>query len=343
MYNTIRSTFTILFIFICVTSFSQISVSPRHIGGSKNFKKGTLESFKKTTTVFVLSNIYSTSEYETILNMSWKATPFKVVSLSEFNIAEYLDGNYSIATLEGYKKTMQTTTGVDKYSYLHAYIDIYMFDIERLNKKLESLKKRDAERVNDILEDSRVNIARVELFPKDEFIATTMTQKTKEAVKSMFNKDVFNNYGKGFLVNYFQQISSAIEREETLWMYESDTQKGLKQLTTKTLYIPDYVKIRYNPWKGLDEDKDDTESLFSKYDYNYEFISDADLNQKIMDAEDIYYLRYVRVNTQKFIHVVSARTGEMVYQEYVGGSFSYNLKSKHISNISKEVKKSAKK
>ena len=58
--------FKILLILLSINllGFTQVSVSKSHVGKRKIFTKGTFEKLKKTTTIFVLSNIYEKEEYE---------------------------------------------------------------------------------------------------------------------------------------------------------------------------------------------------------------------------------------------------------------------------------------
>ncbi|MFT7071995.1 MAG: hypothetical protein ACJA1Z_003796 [Patiriisocius sp.] len=53
----------LLLIGITFQTQAQISVSSRHVGTSSKFKKGVLEKFKKTETIFLLSTAYSKETY----------------------------------------------------------------------------------------------------------------------------------------------------------------------------------------------------------------------------------------------------------------------------------------
>ena len=97
----------ILLLLITFQSYSQVSVGPRHIGKSEKFKKGVLDKFKSTETIFLLSNIYEKEVYEKILKDSWDVTPYKVVDLESFEIENYLSNKYSVAQLAGFKKILR--------------------------------------------------------------------------------------------------------------------------------------------------------------------------------------------------------------------------------------------
>ena len=89
------------------------------------------------------------------------------------------------------------------------------------------------------------------------------------------------------------------------------------------------------------EDKE-VEKLFSKYDYDYEFISTEDLDKAIEENKEFYYLRYARANAERFVQVVNSKTGEVIFREYITG-LGYNLKAKNLGYLSDVIAKSAKK
>ncbi|WP_299220961.1 hypothetical protein [uncultured Aquimarina sp.] len=334
----------LILLFVCYQSFSQVSVGPKHIGRSSKFKKGTLDKFKNTETVFVLSDIYDKNTYEKILKDSWNVTPYKLVNKKDFDIEDYLSDKYSIARLVGFKRIKQMKTGGTATS-LFTYIDFKIYDKETIFKKLNKLsEKKRAKKKNNIINRNSTNIARFYIFPKDDFISTALSQDTETIVTSMYTDDIFFNYKPGLLKNYFQKINRLIKKEEEYWMYKDDYQLELKKLNSNKLYIPSYMTIKYNGWTGQDSEEDDEniKKIFKKYEFQYEILQDNDLSDRIMNNEEIYYLRYVRMNAERFLQVVNSKSGEILYRNYITG-LSYKIKSKHISDLNNKIKKALKK
>ncbi len=337
----------IVFAFCLNISEAQVSVAPRHIGKLKKFPKGQLDDFKKTTTVFVLSDIIDNKTYNEILNHSWTVTPFKVVNHNDFEIAQYLDGKHSFAILEGYHKQVTSKSGIVS-DYVHIYVNFYYLNEEKLKKDINKLKKGSKKYKRKLRSAFSVNslkVARIDLFPKDKFYHKALSSDTESILETIFEKDVFYNYKTGFLKNYFQKVNNLISENKNYWMYDNDYDKELKNLSKKTLYIPSYHQIKYNPWKMEDSKKEDEfDKVFSAYNYKYEYQDADELNRRILAGEEFYYLRYVRVNSQKFIHVVNSKTGEIVYRNYVAGLLSsYNIKSRHVKDLNSLIKKALKK
>ncbi|WP_156112425.1 hypothetical protein [Lacinutrix jangbogonensis] len=334
-------------LFMLSTMSAQVSIGPRHIGTSKNFPKGRLDKFKGTETIFVLSDIIDSATYEKILSDSWNVTPYKLMNRKDFKILDYNNGKYSFANLEGHhvEKRMKSGAIVD---YLYIYIKFFMLDTESLTKDLSKLKKSSKKykkRLRKAISSNKENLARVDLFPKDNFLPTALSSKSSVIMDTIYSKDVFYNYKSGFLKNYFQKVNNQLKDGEEYWMYENDFLPELKKLAKKTLYIPNYHLIKFNPWKMKStKDKDGFDKVFESYEHKFEFQDENEIDRRILAGEEFYYLRFVRVNSQKFVHIINSKTGEIVYRNYVAGMLSsYNLKSRHIKDINSKIKKALKK
>jgi len=339
----------VLFTFICFSGFSQISFGARHVGKPVKLKKEDIEKFKATTTIFVLSNIIDKAEYEKMLKDTWTVTPYKIVSAEDFSINDYYKGNYSIGELMGYKTMKQMKSG-GVVTRLHTYFNVGVYDAEEIDKKLAKLKVKKNEKrkskINRIFFGNKKAIAKFYVFPTSEFVNEALTEESEIIMESMYTKDVFFNYTTGMLKNYFQKTNDLIAAEETYWMYEKDfNQEKLAGLATTKLYIPEYVTQWTDAWGGgiIDRDNEEIKKLFKDYDYDYEFVSKEDLDAAILENKEFYYLRYIRVNAERFAQVVNAKTGDVVYRDYFPGFLSYNLKSKNLGALSKAIAKSAKK
>ncbi len=338
----IKKTITILaLLFFVATASAQISVSSRHVGKAKKFSNNELEKFKNTTTVFVLSDIFEKDEYKKILDKSWTITPY-VIS-NDFDKKDYLDGKHSFVELRGLKKIKTMKSGA-KVTYLYMYLDIFMYDIEALKKALKKKKGAKQKKINKIFRKHQIPVSRIELFPTSDFILTALTEENEVIIKDVYTKDCFYTYELGFLQNIFQKVNSLIKKEEIYWMYEDDYTAELKNLKHQTLFVPSYMKTMYNPFRMKDSNKrlDKVIEAFSEYAYKYEFQEDEVLNERILNGEEFYYLRYSRTNSQKFIHIVNSKTGEIIYRNYETG-LAYNIKGKHFKALNKTIKKALKK
>lgn len=332
----LKSIITLFFLFISIHIFSQVSVGPKHIGKSSRFDKGVLDQFKNTTTIFVLSDNYDRSTYEQILKESWTVTPYKLVNYDDFSITNYLGEGYSIAQISGFIRTVSSNR-VTRTSFF-PYIEINMYDGEEIVKRANELsEKKFKKRFQRIIDGNSISIALFYLHTRDEFLNTRHLDR-------LYREDAFFNDNPGMLKNYFQKINQQLEKEQIYWMFGGDYLPEIKNLTSQKLYIPSYIGIKYNAWKGIDgeEDEGNIHDLLKNYDYDYEMIEENDLSNKILENEEFYYLRYVRVNAERFLQIINSKTGEIVYRDYMPGT-SYRIKGKHISNINSKIKRASKK
>lgn len=333
---------------LSMKNYSQVSISPSDRGADDNFEKGQLENFKKTTTVFVLSNVYSKEDYEKILKEAWTVTPFILVDYMDFEVNKYANGNYSIAKLYG-----DITVSSHGTRYMHTNLIVRTIDSDKFQKKFSKLDPKDKKylrKLHEIFIENSSIIAKVPLSVNNNFLtgmkeATEVfnpDEKLSGLYKIMYTEKSFTNMNLGMLKNYFQQISKSLSIGEHYGLYDDFSKSEIKNLKENILYIPDVYKMKYDAWgwsENLRSDKE-VKELLEDYKYKYEFISDADLERKILNNETIYYLRYVSMNANKYLQVVNAKSGTPVYYFY--GAMTYNLKDGDFESIYKSINKANK-
>ena len=105
----------------------------------------------------------------------------------------------------------------------------------------------------------------------------------------------------------------------------------LKKLTQTTLYIPSYLA-----------DKISEPEILSEYNYRYQIISDEELNAKILNSDELYYLRFNTARSLRWFEVINSTTGTVVYRDYRGSEMGEWCKAKHIKKLNSAVKKVSK-
>ena len=337
-----KKLFLFILLFVMSLNFAQVSVSASHVGRLKEIKQEDFDKFKKTKTIFLLSNIYSKEEYVQVLKSSWNITDYEIINFKDFDINDYSLEKNSFAVLGGHIVEVQTKTS--SYRKYFTYVEFFMFDekdkLKEINKFKEmSQKKKDK---YDILEKNRLNFARFYLLPTNDFLIDVIKKKGMDYLSNRtFNEEVFYNYKLGFLKNYFQFINDKISNNENYWFYQEDSfTEKIADLKSKTLYVPAYLMKHLVRDEENNEKVDEKlEDYFKDYSYKYELIEDDEINNKILNNEEFYYLRYARVNAERFIQIVNSKTGEIIYTNYKSG-MSIRLKPKHIEEISKIISKS---
>ncbi len=332
--------------FVFSFSFSQSSVSRSHTGGLKKNSEKDFERIKSTITVFVLPDCIEITDYEKILADVWDVTDYIVVSSEEFHISDFIDKDYSFVTFKVFTQTSTLTRNSGRNSAktnITYYLDFSVLNTVDFKKEYIKLTKRKKPKNSSKIKKSFMKnskmFASITLYPK------IITSEFGGLINFC---QAFHNSNTGFLKNYFQKINDLISKNENYWLYENDYKKELALLSKEVLYIPSYFKIKYdrdkygNLFSKNDEkiNKEYIDDLLSNYNYKFTFISDEDLNQKILDNEELYYLTYVMSNKQKFMQIVNSKTGEVIYRDYIADVVSSkNVKGRHINIINKIIEK----
>ena len=333
----------IIMLVLSIKNYSQVAITPSDRGANEKFEKGELEKFKATTTIFVLPQLNKKEDYEKILKEVWTITPYKVVDFKDFKMTDYADGKYSIAKFIG-----DITISGKGTVYIHTNFAIRILDKEKFDKGFAKIKADDKKynrKLSELFRENLTYIARFPLSVNNKFLVDAMAgARSDEKIGSLYDRmytdQSFTNTNLGMLKNYFQQINQIISKGEHTGLYDDFVTPEVKNLKEATLYIPEAYMMEYNPWKGTEKlrDEKDLKKLVEDYKYQYQFIRDEDLEKKIMNNEDILYLRYVSMNGNKYLDVVNAKTGNPVYYFY-GAGFAYNLKDDDFKNISKAISK----
>jgi len=320
-------------------NYAQVAITSSYRGANEAFEKGELDKFKATTTVFILPQLDKKEDYEKILKEVWTVTPFKVIGYNDFKILDYADGKYSIAKFIG--DIMVSSKGT---TFVHTNFAIRVLDKEKFDKGFAKLKtddKKYSKKLNELFDENLSYIARAPLSVNNKFLADAMVARSDEKrsvlYERMYTEESFTNTNLGMLKNYFQQINQIISKGEHIGLYDDFVKPEVKNLKEATLYIPEAYLMEYNAWKITEKLRDEKEikKLLEDYKYKYQFIKDEDLKKKILNNEEIYYLRYVSMNANKYLEVVNAKSGDPVYYFY--GAGSYNLKDDDFEDLSKAI------
>lgn len=338
----------IAFLSFTFFSFSQISVAQKDL---KKIDDADYERFKKTETIFLLSNLYDKTVYEDMLKDTWTVTPYKIVNINDFNLKDYLTDHYSFVHISSSMRgNMFTKGGVFKDpkkpssapKLLYTFVDIIMFNNEKKSKELQKVTSEKELNVYNLMEDYQIPVARLYLSPNENYITRFIADKKPhpEEPESLYKDDLFYNLKPGFLKNYFQKINEVLKAGGYYSIFTKKAENEVKKLANTTLYIPNYIKLEANPWSR--DKEEDSKKLFGNYNYKHEFIDDNELDKKIQNEEEFYYLRYVRMNTDKYIQIINSKTGAIIYSDYIPSLMSLKIDEDHLKKINKAIEKELK-
>lgn len=315
----------ILFLIIqTATVNSQVYVGIRDYYGEKTKPNSPklIERIKGSKILFILPDIFSKEDYEKVLSTSWKFGEYELVPIKEFNEnkSKYLKVSTVVAEYNGILKTVNYNNPdkiIKQNEYVFIDIHFYIVDNVKVGKKETTYEKT-----------YFGNISFTPDYPKlrnDGFYNYTD-----------ISPNYLRNYKLGYLKNYFSLFSTKLLANTLQDGYADFENKAeLMKLKTQKLYIVENVKQKN---LGFNRDDRDLNELTSDYQYPKLFLSEEELNAKILAGEEFYYLFYNQDNSKKIISVVNSKSGELIYNTLERMSFV--IKDKDFKELNKVISKS---
>ncbi|RQO31102.1 hypothetical protein DBR32_10380 [Taibaiella sp. KBW10] len=288
--------------------------------------KEDFESFKKTTTFFVLQEKdYAQEEaYREAIAKVWTVTPFKIVKPEDINTANKKQTSFFF-----FGGFMTVRRGQSTTSY-HTHLSYDLFMLEK-DKKGNPDKKL---------------YAKIMLHPDADTYSETMRYAhsrdkvfSQKIIPYIYGKSELNNWSPVTLSGYLKVINDHLLQEETRSVFkETINKEALQVLKNDTLYIPDYVNIKFNMFTmGEKDTEEDAAELQAAYKYPVRYVSLKELNRlAVQNPNGIKYLSYIKSSTDKHVSVFDSKTGAMLYTVYV--AVSYNFKHKDLRKLANYIK-----
>ncbi len=325
MKKTLLSNLTFLLILFgfSLPSTAQMSISnPEEIANLKN-----------GTTYFGVEDPSSerTKEYIEILKNNWTFNTIEVIPISE--LPNYYTPENSYFTIGLIDKNMSYTRTVTTPDFqdvkvtnlpiYHQYFEVWKFNDNYFKQAPEKRKRKDK---------YVTQIARLEIFMDDYTLANPYT-----VFQTAYSDEThLRSWGPGIFKNQIQELQELLAKNEKDGLYSKIFQKDkVEKLKVETLYVPDYIFVKRNKFNGNESERFEEKELMEGYGLKYQIISIEDLNSKILNGEEIYYLYYVRSNTDKYISIINSKTGEVIYSIY--RPMSYNFSDKDMKILQKDI------
>lgn len=222
-------------------------------------------------------------------------------------------GMRTTTTFSNGKSMTQYSSGLS-YTNTHIYLELWTCNEKYFKKK--NKKKFDTW--------DRVQVGRIELFTDFESL-----EHPDILAKSDYDGGGhIRNWGPGFLKNYLQRLTALLnDGKETKLNKELINYNKLQPLRKQTLFVPDYVMIKFGKWTGNESKRHTEKDIFEFYKLKYSIIPTSELSDKILnEKEAFYYLLYIKSSTDKYINVVNSLTGDVIYSSYDIGSYNISYR-----------------
>ena len=310
---------TVLF-FLCFLGLSNVN-SQMAIGNRLEWKKAEaldddlLKAFKATKTVFITRSEDDNESYQGLLEKVWTITPLEVVSYAE--VDQYL-GKSEYSFFEIQSTTIYNEKNNSSCTYI--YLSLYFNEPQELGE-----------------EPYPQHIAKMELHPD---AVTLFGDYDSSFSDHVYNKATLYNWEKVTLINYFKQVNDHLKKRKGKAFYDRmDSDKQLKRLKRKILYVPDFVLSKFSPVQKKNDGFHNAEDLFDDYAFKYKVVSAKELLDVYLNTEgSFYYLTTVKSCNKVMVNVVNGRTGAIIYSDFPK-LFSYNVKPKNLKQLGKKIEK----
>ncbi|SHI32149.1 hypothetical protein [Aquimarina spongiae] len=334
-----KYTILLLLIVIASHSYGQVNVgkskSPINLYVSKH-KKDVFENIKKTNTVFVVPSSLEAEEFKTMISSVWTFNEITFIDEKTYddNSEKYISSSNSIVRLvdNGYQK--QKTGGVmgPGTRTVAEYI-VFKF---MMASNFENVKKNKKGK----LKYDYLNVAELFFTPNIRYrqdFSSKMRIGSLDKINEKYGEEPgFYNFDMGYIKNYFQELNRRLSNSENLVIEDGiEKKEELKKLKDQTLYAPKWILKKYNALAATWGKTRTEEDIFGKYGHKYEVIDNEDLNKKILNGDDFYYLMHTQFNQKKMVSVIHSTTGEIIYLKEDG---SYNIKDSDLKSIAKLIK-----
>lgn len=306
-------------LFYCITcvlfpllGFCQIAIS----------NVSEISKVKTGTTFFAMKDPVSpkVAAYVDAIKKNW--TLSKVECIKYTDVEKNIAPNNTFVTI-GAKMLNSNSTALTETNF---FLEFWTTD----GKFVYDPKKR-----KHFNQDDKILIASIELF-------SDVTTQNNPSTLYKIDYDAsghLKNWSASILGNYIQQVVGLLNKgevRETKTEFLNKTELG--KLNSQTLFIPEYVLIKFSKNSDDDSKKYDPKELTEGSGLSCKFIPTEELNDKIAsDTTAFYYLLFIKTNTDKYVTITNSLTGEIVYSAY--SSSSGNFKASDLKDILKAIQK----
>nr|WP_294776062.1 hypothetical protein [uncultured Flavobacterium sp.] len=294
-------------------SFAQITIT----------NTAEVAKIKQGTTYFAMKDSASPAAeaYVAAIKKAW--TLSKVECIKYTDVEKNIAPNNSFVTIGANMTTSNSTlasTETRIYLELWTTNGKYTYD----PKKRRHFNQAD-----------KISIATIELF------ADFYAQNNPSALYKIDYDAAghFKNWGTGVLSNYVQNLCSLLNSgKEWTAKTEIANPEELTKMSTSTLFIPDYVMVKFSKNADDESKKYTDKEIFEGVSLSYKLLPIAELNDKITNSTTpFYYLLFIKTPNEKFVTVTNALTGEIIYSDY--SSSPANFKASDLKELQKMTAK----
>jgi hypothetical protein len=183
-------------------------------------------------------------------------------------------------------------------------------------------------------ENSKVTYAKIPLTYDCEYQKIYEKENIKGLLNYVATESNFDNLKSGIFAGFLVTIQSHLESMKGIDCDETIFEKEkLIEIKDETIYLTKDVLTR----AFCSTTKWDRKELLAKFPFKYELITFEELNQKILNNEEFYYmLAYRGAARSVSLNLYNSKTKECLYNEFFSG---HEFKPSRFDKLSKLLSK----
>lgn len=306
--------FTTLFFFSFLYAIGQVNIGNGRGAGNlwvANHSEKTFDRLKTTKTFFALPDVCNKKELKEIIKSVWTFNEISFVTFDEIksNKRKYISSDNILIYLRDMDFTV--SKGIETVGYFKKVVFLVS-----TYKNVQTTKKGEI---------------------KSDFLDIAEIYLSKDIVQSKDGEDTYC-LQLGLIKNYFQELNMRLTNSQNLKMNDGIVKKEkLGALSRKTLYIPWKIKSNGST-EEVENHKKFISKTFKNFEHPYELISNDELNEKIINGEDFFYLNDIQFSKFKILSISNSKTGEIIY---LNVESNYRVKNSDMNKISNIISKNS--
>lgn len=156
---------------------------------------------------------------------------------------------------------------------------------------------------------------------------------------ALYGRTYIYNWSPYMLKAYLKSVNEHLLAKEPHGPFtEEEDEIALQPMKRDTLYIPDYVNLKFDPFlHGEKTVETDYGSVHDFYPYHVKVISKEELGRIVKESSTpVYYLVFIKSSSDKYINVFEAHSGKLLFARYSPASF--NFKYKDLKDLYKTMR-----
>jgi hypothetical protein len=208
-----------------------------------------LQRLKNSKTVFIYREGDDPEVWRDAIKSVWTITDISLIPHTEFSTVDLT--NTSVFSISGFNINTRNLSSGFSNDNTYVYLNLWM---NVKGKKGKVYKK---------------SFSRIELHPTYNDYVFLLEEDRSESFDYIYSKATLKNWAPGFIKTYLKSVNDLLRDGKERWLYVDSSAEQLKSLARNTLYIPDYLFVKFNMFTGDESEELDPKKIIDRMSVNF--------------------------------------------------------------------------